>query len=290
MPESTAQALSRLVHHGGKILVVGGGVADMPDRYTRHPAIEWWDDHDQGILHKEVPLNVRAILWNRWISHAMAGRLNDIVRSRRILKFPMLRTKEIKTLLSELINTPVVEETMQIHEQPVYATAPPPTQEPKVEPVTMSKAGVTAAPEKKQTIRSFVAKYLSLDGDWTKRGSVRRESERLAKLSKEQHLNFNPNSIRLMVGTVIKELGLPAWRKSGKKREVKKTKVAIVPSPKVAKAVASAKINDDFSEFEHLVVDAIAAMELVREHLPKVRKETERLRTLREKMRSMLDE
>lgn len=289
MSESTAQALSRLVHHGGKILVVGGGVADMPDRYTRHPAIEWWDDNDQGCLHKEIPLNVRAILWNRWISHAMAGRLNDIVRARRILKFPMLRTKEIKNLLSELINTPVVEETMQIHEQPVFAAAPPsPAPEPKEEPVTV--ATVTVAPQKKETIRSFVAKHLSLNGDWTKRGSVRRESERLTKLAKEQQLKFNPNSIRLMVGTVIKELGLPAWRKSGTKREgaAKKTKVTSA-SPKITTVKAS-KINDDFSEFEHLVVDAIAAMELVREHLPKVRKETERLRTLREKMRTMLDE
>lgn len=296
-PETDAQMLARLIHTGGKILVVGGGVSELPKQYIEHPALLLWDDNQQGTLQKDVPSNVRAILWNRWISHAMAGRLNLAAKQLRALKFPMLRTREIKMLLSEIVQEErslpelpasdvkttterfdrrVAEQERQ--EQPIQ-------QEPTQEMVKAAQSG-----NKKGTMQAFIAKHINLQTDWKVRGSIAHEGARLFTLAEKEGLETTQESIKTAVGILVRSLGHTTSRSKpdAEKRTSKKRKTTRTAAPSVRQSAATSK--DDFDQLDSLLSDAITALQLVQEHMPKVKKETERLRGMREKMLKMLED
>lgn len=283
--ESDPQLLARLIKHGGRILVVGGEMSNLPPTFRDHPAILIWDDDKQGFQSKEVPSNTKAILYNRWVSHATAARLSDAARKTGAIKFPMLRTREIKTLLSEIVNeerhlpADVAEPTpreiaavVHQHEQ----------EEARME--EQENAKVTH-PGKKGTLIGFVAKNLALNTDWTQKGTISREAERLLALAEKEHISTTIGSVKECVSRVVRSLGKPTSHAGGHPKGVKQKKTRVV---KQVAAFRSAADNDDFAELDRLMEDAVAAIKLVQEQLPKVRSETERLRAMRQKMLDML--
>jgi hypothetical protein len=270
-PETSAQLLARLVHHGGRVLVVGGGTENLPDVYTRHPQLVFWDDESQTHHHKEVPANVKAILWNRWISHSTVARLNDVVNRRRLLKFPMLRTAEIKELLKEIV-----------YLQPTVSAA-------KEVRVVEQEHEVVERPAPKQrlgSLKDFVRQNYDRSRDYSQVGEKTKESDRLLPLVAAAGLTTTPASLAECVRMVIKESGAPLPRSSSTPKAPATVAKRVVrtrqtPSPKAAG-------SDDFEQLDKLIDDAITALKLVQEHMPRVRLETERLRDLKTKVIAML--
>lgn len=273
MSESTAQLLARLIHTGGRILIVGGEIKDLPRTYHEHPAILLWDDNVQEFSRREVPSNVKAILWNRWCSHDTARKLNDAAVRLRALKFPMLRTREIKEMMSEIVqqDVPVDVSPAQVQTELEKALEREQKSEEREE-TEMAKKGRVAEGE----LQKFIARHMKVDVDYSVRGSIAREGERLFEKAKGENFETTLASMRQAVGRAVRGMG---------KRTVARPK-------RTPSTVSSAqqKSMDDFEELDHLIQDAIAAMRLVQEHLPKVRKETERLRGVRDKMRKLLGE
>lgn len=281
-PETTAQMLARLIHSGGKILVAGGTVGDLPSRYTGHPALVIWDDNDQDFSHKEVPANVRAILTTRWISHPNRDRLRVAADRMRALRFPNLRARQIKELLSEIIQeAPEPVETVdaaaldQLVEQlrPVAAT------------LTREEEGDSELAKKSPGVgelTAYIAKHLKVDTDWTVRGSIRREGERLLeRIKAEGKIKTTPGSVNQAVGKMVRDLGKATATR-------RKTAAVAIKTRETEGIPAGTKKGDDFDELMSLLGDAVSALKLVQEHMPKVRKEVEKLRTVRDRMMKAL--
>ena len=270
--------------------MVGGGVADLPDRYQKHPALLLWDDNVQETLHREIPMNTKAILYNRWISHPMARRLNDAASRRQILKFPMLKTRQIKELLANIVGErPMTLDELLANTQPETPlmehelTVATPEEAERALPV--SPLPSTTTPRRHGDVKRFIAKNANFDQDWTVKGSISKEAARLLEVAKDQNLATTLNSLSQGLGNLIRDMGV-----------YDETPVVVEPEPVATakpKAPTVAKVNarskDDFEQFETLIEDAVAAMTLIKEHLPKVRKETERLRGLRARMQSVLN-
>jgi len=283
MSESSASLLARLIHQGGKILVIGGEVKDLPRPYHEHPALLLWDDNQQNILHKDVPSNVRAILWNRWISHAVRDRLNVAAEKLRIVKFPNLRSREIKSLLAEIVH-----EHKEVTDTEIVS-------EPQPEQPTQSDLALRAESSNergdsdmaknnmKGFLKPFIVKNIRLDSvDWSVRGAVAKEGNRLYEKAKADGVKTTQGSVMQGVRALLTEMGkrTPHGGRSTKRAE--KTEVKVVAKrPTVSSATVA---GDAFDELEQFIVDAIAAMKLVQEHLPNVRKENERLRNMRDKL------
>ncbi len=289
--ETEPQLLARLVKHGGRVLVVGGGIADLPQNIRDHPAILLWDDDRQGMQVKEVPSNTKAILFNRWVSHATAAKLHDAARRLHTLKYPMLRTREIKSLLSEIVAeerqlpadvpepTPAEIATVQ-HTQEVKEMAAK-KKEQDQEQTKQIQSG------KKGAVVGFVVKNLALGTDWTQRGAISQEGDRIFALAEKAGVTTTIGSVRQCVSKVVSDLGKQTSHRGGRVAKVKPTKVARgARTAKVAPFKAAG--HDDFAELDRLMEEALTAIRLVQEHLPIVKKETERLRNMRQQMLDML--
>lgn len=255
---------------GGRILVVGGGMSDLPPAYQNHPQVLIWDDNKQGHSQREVPSNVRVIIYNRWISHATAQRLSEAARSLRALKFPMLRTRDIKTLLSEVVQADPSEEPAAKIEEAIIAA-----EQFEMQPAEESPVVKKQDKRKESPLRDFVAKFMDPKIDYTQRGAIRQEGQRLIEIAKREGVKTTPLSLTNAVGILAKQL-----RKSRGEAVPEPRRRAGTPRVKTS----SASGGDDFEQLDQLIDDAIAAMKLVQEHLPKVRRETERLRGMREKV------
>jgi len=254
-PELIATILKR----GGRVLIVGGETKDLPRPYQEHAQILIWDDDKINILNREIPSNVKVIMWNRWISHSTVARLNNAAKQLHAIKFPMLRSREIKELLSEVVQTDaldvpdtVVEEQI---EQAIQTT--PEIQETTVAKHVMLKPGL---------LQQFLAKNIDLSVDYSIKGSKSKEGKRLFEVAQRDGVKTTIMSITNALGIFLKQ------KASGGKTAAR------------IKAKTESHTGDDFQELERLIEDAIVAMKLVQEHLPKVRKETERLRGMREKV------
>jgi hypothetical protein len=249
------QLVAKLLSQGGRVLIVGGQLRDLPPQYHEHPQIIMWDDNKQEYLTKEVPSNVKIIVYTRLISHGATDKLNRAAKDLHAIKFPMLRTREIKELMSEVIPTPVTE--------PVETT---PAQE--SEETTMPK-------QEQGALKKFIAKNINMGLDYSVKGNKTREGERLYELSKKEGVKTTRLSAIQGVRVVLDEI-------SGHK---KTPKVIRAPKP----TMKSSEGVDDFAELDRLLTDAITAMKLIQEHLPKVRQETEKLRGMKAKVLSLFD-
>jgi len=266
---STPQLVAGLLKTGGKLLIVGGGMAELPDPIANHPQILIWDDHDDAIGRREVPTNVKVIMYNRWVSHATARKLGVAANSLRAIKFPMLKTREIKELLSEFLQTDAIEAPKQELERETeafIASTPIVTEEKPSESaieetvVVNSKDRVGAG-----VLKDFIARKFDSAKSYKERGTISKEAERLFKLAKGEGIQTSKNSIAQAIGKLSKTGG----------------KTHHIPTRNV---------NDDFEQLDVLISDAIAAMKLVQEHLPKVRKETERLRGMKDRVLKLFSE
>lgn len=258
--ESKTDAVIRLMKSGGHLLVAGGGVKNLPDKIRCHPQIILWDDNEQGLEHKQVPSNTRAILYNRWLSHALAGRLRYAAGQLKIPVFPMLKTAEIKNLLAEFVQddpAPAGESEM--------IDIPDTTVE-EVKPFLMEE-DVVQKPKQGQ-LKEFVAKHVK--GDLTVRGTIRAEAVRLFPLLKEAGIKSTLDSVA---------------------QAIKKHKDGLKDIPKgrsVTTTAAVVPMTDDFAEAEKLLKDARAAIDLFLDFVPKLRREVMSLRKMQAKMKDLL--
>ena len=263
---STPQLVAGLLKTGGKLLIVGGGTGELPDPIANHPQILIWDDNDGAIGNREVPTNVKVIMYNRWVSHATARKLGQAANSLRAIKFPMLKTREIKELLSEFLQTDAIEAPRQELERETeafIASTPIVTEE-----VPHDVAEETVVVKKNKAAGGVLKEFLRRNFDATKsykeRGTISQEADRLIKIAKSEGIQSSKASIAQAIGQLVKH-------------------------PRVAH-IPTRNVNDDFEQLDVLISDAIAAMRLVQEHLPKVRKETERLRGMKDRVLKLFSE
>ena len=264
------ELIKTIMKKGGYILVVGGGCSDLPLPYHEHPQILIWDDNQQNLDNKEIPTNTRVIMYNRWISHTLAKRLSNAARNLHALRFPMLKARQMKELLSEVVQAEpqeVPEEVIQEQIEQVNATIPDETQE--IKELDMPKQTVSKV---KGFIKEFVAKNIRINLDYDVKGTKSAEGTRLYELATKEGIKTTKASVIQAVYVTLKEL-------AGKK--------TVRKSP-AAKAKTDGK-GDDFAELNRLIEDAITAMKLVQEHLPNVLKETEKLRAMRAKFLALLE-
>jgi len=282
---TSPELIAHIMKGGGRILVVGGETKDLPRQYHEHAQILIWDDNQQNLLNKEVPSNVKVILFSRWISHTMAARLHKAAKQLNALKFPMLRPREIKELLAEVAQTPEPPsaapiEVIEQHIEQINSTNAPEfpdyVSEPEVKDTTMAKQDLGS-------VTKFVARNVNINQDYTQKGSIRREGLRLYLLAEKEGIKTTEGSILNATSLAIRNVGKTTSRKPGQSRKAKTTREE--PTTTTTKS----STTDDFEELEKLIVDAIAAMKLVQEHLPKVRKETEKLRGLKAKFMKLLE-
>lgn len=293
----TPELVATLLKSGGKILIVGGGTSELPNNITNHPQILIWDDTKQGIEQKEVPSNVKIIMYNRWISHTNRWRLDSAAKSLRAIKFPMLKTREIKELLSEFIQAEPMDITKEKMDEVVLdivvkdefdeeKVSEPIVSEPSEPIVNETEVGLDMSNLKKTSksspLRDFIVKNLNINNDYSVKGSISKEAKRLFPLAKEKGATQSINSLNQGISHIL--------------IEIKKNK-GIIIEPRTRGVALSSRVkedpktnNDDFEQLDVLIQDAIAAMKLVQEHLPKVRKETERLRSMKDKVLKLFGE
>lgn len=259
MSETTSEVVARLLKQGGFALVVGGGTDKLPDKYHSHPQILIWDDNMQETLHKTIPTNTRCILYNRWLSHPMAGRLRTAASSLKIPVFPMLRTKEIKEMLSELVHEEIVQTVVEGELE--LPEAEPETQAPFI---TMSEL---MRKPKRGELASILPKIL-LDTETPAAAATRL----LPIIRGEYKLEQNKTAL---------EQAIRNFRKKGGKT---------FPGVRRSQPVALQSIVavDDFSEAEKLLKDAKAALDLFLAFIPKLRREVDDLRKKQQKLKEVL--
>ena len=97
---NSPELVATILKQGGRLLLVGGDMETLPRQLIEHPQILVWDDTRQNLLNKEIPSNVRVIIYNRWVSHSLVAKLNVAAKQLRAIKFPMQRPREIRELLA----------------------------------------------------------------------------------------------------------------------------------------------------------------------------------------------
>lgn len=296
---NTPELVASILKKGGKCLIAGGEVGNFPKEYQEHPQLILWDDNVQEYIHKEIPSNVKIIMWSRWLSHAHARKLNNAAKDLRAIKFPLLKPREIKHMLAEFMQADAVELTngeldkaieetiakqdeMFAPDEPVFLPSDLVESSERVNEaitaaenitekdyITVPKKTIVAAGE----LTRFVARNINLHIDYKVRGSQSKEGKRLFDKAKSEGLKTTASSVIQAVGVIARSIG--------------KNKAAPL---KTVAAVTGIKVTDDFEELDKLLSDAIESLKLVQEHMPKVRKETERLRGMKEKFRQFLEE
>jgi formate dehydrogenase maturation protein FdhE len=132
---------------------------------------------------------------------------------------------------------------------------------------------------KSGSVKNLVINNIGPDVDFSKRGSIAKEARRLMVIAKADGLETTEGSINQAIRAHL--------IKSAKET----TELVNAPLEKsrreTVKPLGLSK-NDDFDELDKMLVDAVAAMKLIQEHMPKVKKEVEKLRVLREKMLTLL--
>lgn len=275
--ETDPQLVARLMAQGGKILVVGGETKDLPDKITKHPSILIWDDNKQDFANKTIPSNIKIFIWNRWVSHTTVGILNQAAKDLHALKFPFLRSREIKELLSELTSRPLVENAKPVVEEEIVASNL--IQEKEIE-VADTKEEIVKKSTGKGWLRDYVAKHININLDYSGRnGNLKREGERIFEKTKKDGIKTTEASVVQVVGLIVRGL---------KNQSSPAPKITAIKSAVAFKA-ATSKTTDEFGELDTLISDAITALKLVQEHMPKLRKEVAQLRAAKDKIRALLE-
>lgn len=270
--ETNPQLVARLLKQGGKALLVGGNVTQwLTQEYLDHPQIVVWDDQRESIKDKEVPSTTKVILWTRFVSHPDVGRLNDAAARLRLVKFPMLTAGDVKRLLGEVVHPP-----NEIRSEPPTVVA-------KSQPMATVTVRVKRPIAGHGQTQAFIRENYNKDVDYDVRGSIATEARRLFKLSEERGFKTTFPSLEQALRIIVRP---PDSRRAPVKEPtatIKKSATSVVPSPLIKGP------DDDFEVLESMIEEVIMSLKLIQEHLPKVRKETERVRGLKEQMMRLLN-
>lgn len=309
---TTPELLAGLLQQGGKILVVGGAaLADLPERFLEYPRLLFWNDDKQGIEQKEVPQNTRAILVHRWMSHTVVWRMRNAAKQLQIPVLPNLRTREVKELLAGIMGEvvearePIIETIGQAQfvtgleevferEFPGRLTE----DETPIERVeTQGEGAGVMAKKGTGKLKTFIAKYIDVDADYTQVGSVKREGDRLMEIARRERLATTEGSMLQGISVCLKQLGIKTSGRGrpGMQRRSKRTVPATPTADRITEGTAIrgvgrvvAREDGDFEDFERLIDDAITAMKLIKETLPQIKREVSDFRKQRAKLRELL--
>jgi hypothetical protein len=97
---------------GGRVLLVGLRGANLSNEWQDDPRVIVWDGDKEA--HKDVPTNVKAIIYTRFLDHAVTNALTKVARNRRLVIFPMLHTHQVKEKLALLGIGAVKEATREV--------------------------------------------------------------------------------------------------------------------------------------------------------------------------------
>lgn len=263
---NNAEVVASILKKGGRCLIVGGETKDLPKIYQEHPQLLIWDDNQQNITNKEVPSNVKIIMYSRWVSHDTAKKLSVAANNLHAIKFPMLKTREIKTLLTEFMQADASD---KIDEKEIENLIEQQNSIPE-EPAIKHDEEITEMPKQtkkisaKGDLQRFIARNIDINKNYKVKGAIKEEANRLIAKAKNEGLPTTIASLANGIGQFVR----------GKNKPLTKSTQSV----------------DDFSELDKLIEDAISAMKLIQEHLPKVRKETEKLRGMKEKVMKLFGE
>jgi hypothetical protein len=301
-PKKTPELVASIMRNGGKLLLVGDGVTDLPREITEHPQIILWDNSN-GTLNqsREVPPNTKIIMYNRWVRHSISNKLDIAAKQLHALKFPMLRSREIKELLMQFTQAdalPISPDEVNQQVESIISDEPEST-EPisKYESDMPNELGeqinkeleVIMANVKKNSrpapLKDFIIKHIDLKKEYGKKGTMAEEARRLMEKAKSVGLKTTIGSMNQCIYTLLKEIKLNKSKPEFKSEHGTPASLAAHVKVKVKSTT-----TDDFEQLDKMVDDAIAALKLIQEHLPKVRKETERLRSMKAKVMALFGE
>jgi hypothetical protein len=313
-PETNIQVLHRLLHRGGHVIVAGGTIKDLPQRYLEHPQVLVWDDNDQEFAHKTIPTNTRGIVYNRWISHSNAHRLRDAAKQLGIPVFPLLRRREVLEILDSITSAEVT--PMPDAPDPIITATPTPID--TIEETLPERRGhgfTSGYDESVDVIPPVELEPIDERTNEVVMRKVRRGEMFKEILPKHYVVGEMPEAAVARLQPILKSeyqiqmtkiaLKQALWKykhdhlkqhvqrvkKEAKVREKKKgtwggarvKKVTETPSP----TIVSDALND-FVEGERLLRDARAAIDLFLDYLPKLRKHQADLTSRQAKIRELL--
>ena len=88
----------------GSVLIVGAKASNFDSSVRDNPRVILWDSQDKCWNGKEVPQNVQAIFFTRWIGHPEYDCIMADARKRRITVFQPIGTGMITKQVKELLN------------------------------------------------------------------------------------------------------------------------------------------------------------------------------------------
>lgn len=294
--ESVLQPELRLIQRawdaGLNIMVVGVKKTNLPDEYFAHPRVTCIDGFARTVA---IPFGVGVVLFTRFIHHALFENVRIEMRKRHLDTVSrVLNTGQIRRLLAPFVHAPLPEaaqseEPMQKvqHIRIIPSERPAPTPEPPPRKVR------SASPNPKGALRDFVLQHLDLTA---KPGAEVKRLVVLANASglKVTNLNSTYHRVRehLRAGgkrTAGQQVStLPAGKRppaAPPERETTEAPEIVVPAPQPFATLAETPANlhvtrpplfeerprqakqADEGEVLRLIDDAIAALQLAREHV-----------------------
>jgi hypothetical protein len=296
--ETRAEIIARLARQGGYVLLVGGGVSEMGPPYTTHPQILIWDDQVMnGTDRRSIPSNTRAILCTKWINHALVGRLQKAATQIHSIIFPMLTKREMREMLTDMIGQgsvgPVVMPGSRVEMTDLSSDIDDPYREgipiqlnedaPLMEsgqlvdvgsePVTVDKGYLTGDEIMRPVNRGEHDTILAAElGEYEFVGQ--RARELVPIYAKKYGIKVTWQAIAQAIFKFEKE------KKAGKVKSVSKPASQSVTKPVVVTG------DDDFSEAERILKEARAAIDLMLDFMPKLKKEMNTHRKRMEKLKA----
>lgn len=298
--------MARIAKGGGTILTVGEGLSEQLGQICReHPQIQIWDDKQGPVERKVVPNNTRAIMYNKFVSHATLNSLRKFAEKRPVTLFPMLSTREIKEALQLVVDPTGPIQGIGSTSKPeiLYSNRPTPVpdttpvaKEPldvkDKEPMDLKDSDLLDPSETKEkelaqkpeklgsgVLIASVAKHYNRNIDYSVKGSLAAEGRRLLELLEKEGIPTTLASVSNRLSYVVKNMASGSRKpKTEHKTEHKTAHKTVVSN------------NDDFAEAEKMLADARAAIDLLLDFIPKLRKEMGIHRKKQQRMREILGE
>lgn len=181
----------------GNILIVGTKASNFDEELRTHPRVIMWDGQHENWVRKDIPQNVQAIFFTRFIGHNAFGKIVAEARKKHLTVFNPLGTGTIARQVKELLGS--------------------------VEPV--QKFEVTEEVKESQTMNTKVTGYGKLPVfipfiDFTLNN--RANAKILMEKAKELGVESTPDSLANFVGAYRRKMNHSSYRRTKVKTETVK--------------------------------------------------------------------
>lgn len=305
-PETKIETVARLLRTRGGYLLVAGELGDLGYRINNHPQIITWDlmQSETRYFQKDVPSNVRGILFNRHLGHQLVAKLRNAAEKLHIPMFPMLSTRELKDVLNALIQHMKLSEVK-------FKDAPDTTDYfDKVKYVeelnSRSKVPVTiienSDPLNARLLMGAITEpkdsEAHLNTESSKDSNQMRSVKRgeTAEIFSEFLGNDSPGDEAEKLAIVFKNRGIKITEgaikqaihkyRSSSPKPVAKVKSII----KSTKAIKTSTLEQRITDAEEMLSNALAAINLFQELLPEIKGELDKLRGKQAAFRALIED